>query len=112
MEVTKIRPKNSNLMSAPGHPHRQFLIGFDKSRAGVGEEHDAMTSFRITRIDCVILTAFDSAFSFLKNSWVFDRIRAHHANSVEQADFLLVATGATVLLTDISIVACSWHREW
>lgn len=68
-----------------------------------------MTSFRSTHIECVILTAFDSTFSFLRNIWALAGIRAHHANSLEQADFLLLATGATVLLSDIAIVDRSWR---
>jgi DNA-binding NtrC family response regulator len=61
------------------------------------------------QIDCVVLTAFDSEFTFLKNIWALAGIRAHHANTVEQADFLLMATDATVLLSDVAIVDCSWR---
>lgn len=68
-----------------------------------------MTSFRTTHIDCVILTAFDSTFTFLRNTWALAGVRAHHASSLEQADFLLLATEATVLLSDIAIVDCSWR---
>lgn len=62
-----------------------------------------------THIDCVALTTFDSEFTFLKNIWALAGIRAHHAKTVEQADFLLMATGATVLLSDVAIVDCSWR---
>ena len=65
--------------------------------------------FRSTHIDCVVLTAFESAFSFLRNTWVLAGIRTHHAKTLEQADFLLLATGASVLLSDPVIVDCSWR---
>lgn len=70
---------------------------------------DTKTSFRSTHIDCVVLTAFDSAFSFLRNTWALVGIRAHHATSLEQADFLMMATGATVLLSEMALVDCSWR---
>lgn len=38
--------------------------------------------------DCVLLTAFDSEFDFLKNVCGRVGIRMHHANTLEQADFL------------------------
>ena len=69
----------------------------------------AMKSSRTNHIDCVVLTAFDSAFSFLRNTWFLAGIRTHHAKTVEQADFLLIATEATVLLSDTIAVDCSWR---
>jgi DNA-binding NarL/FixJ family response regulator len=57
----------------------------------------------------VILTVFDSVFTSLRNIWALAGIRAHHAKTLEQADFLLLATGATVLLSDIATADCSWR---
>jgi len=68
-----------------------------------------MNSSRATRIECVILTAFDSQFNLLKNIWALAGIRLHHASTLEQADFLLMATEATVLLSDVAIVDFSWR---
>jgi DNA-binding NtrC family response regulator len=68
-----------------------------------------MNSSRATRIECVILTAFDSQFNLLKNIWALAGIRLHHAKTLEQADFLLMATEATVLLSDVAIVDSSWR---
>jgi DNA-binding NarL/FixJ family response regulator len=67
-----------------------------------------MNSLRTTEIECVILTVFESVATFLRNA-ALTGIRAHHAKTLEQADFLLMATGSTVLVSDIAIVDCSWH---
>lgn len=64
---------------------------------------------RTIHIDCVILTSFDSVFTSLRNIWSLAGIRTHHAKGLEQADFLLLATGATVLLSDIATEDCSWR---
>jgi len=63
----------------------------------------------VSRIDVVLLTAFDEEFTFLKNVLGFAGMRVHRAESVEQADFLLLVTGAAVLLTDVAMVDCSWR---
>ncbi len=68
-----------------------------------------MNSLRSTHIECVILTAFDSKFNLLKNIWALAGIRVHHAKTLEQADFLLMATESAVLLSDVAIVDCSWR---
>lgn len=64
---------------------------------------------RTLHIDCVILSAFDSVFTFMRNIWALAGIRTHHAKTLEQADFLLLATDATVLLSDIATGECSWR---
>jgi len=64
---------------------------------------------RATRIDCLLLTDFDSEFAFLKNVCGRLGIRMHHANTLEQADFLLMATEATVLVSDVTLADCSWR---
>jgi len=65
---------------------------------------------RATPIDCVVLTAFDSEFTFLRNICGRVGIRMHHASTLEQADFLLMATEAGVLISDAAGVDCSWHN--
>jgi DNA-binding NtrC family response regulator len=62
-----------------------------------------------SRIDVVLLTAFDDEFTFLKNVLGFAAIRVHRADCIEQADFLLLVTEASVLLSDVAMVDCSWR---
>jgi DNA-binding NtrC family response regulator len=64
---------------------------------------------RTNQIDCVVLTAFESEFTFLRNVFGFAGFRIYHADTLEEAEFLLITTGATVLLTDITAVDCSWR---
>jgi DNA-binding NtrC family response regulator len=60
-------------------------------------------------VECVVLTAFEPVFAFLQNILALAGIRMHRAESVEQADFLLMATGATVLLSDFAMVDGCWR---
>jgi len=59
--------------------------------------------------DCVVLTAFESEFSFLKSTLSFAGLRVHRAETLEELDFLLIATGATVLLSDTLTPTCTWR---
>jgi len=59
--------------------------------------------------DCVVLTAFDSEFVSIRNVFGLIGIRVHHAQTLEQADFLLLTTGSTVLLCDVAFVEGTWH---
>jgi DNA-binding NtrC family response regulator len=61
-------------------------------------------------IDCVFLTCFESEFAFLANVLPGSQIRMHRAETLEQADFLLMATGGTVLLTDVSFLDGFWDE--
>jgi DNA-binding NtrC family response regulator len=61
-------------------------------------------------IDCVVLTSFSSEFTFLRNVFGGAGIRMHHAESVDQADFLLTVTESTVLLSDVIFVDGFWQR--
>lgn len=61
-------------------------------------------------IDCVVLTSFDSEFSFLCNVFRPSGIRMHHAESLEKADFLLTVTESTVLLTDVTFADGRWEN--
>lgn len=66
-------------------------------------------AFQAAPIDCVVLTAFSAEFAFLKNIFGRVGIRMHHAATLEQADFLLMATEAAVLVSDIATADCSWR---
>lgn len=60
-------------------------------------------------IDCVVLTSFRSEFTFLRNVFERSGIRMHHAESLDQADFLLTVTESTVLLSDVIFVDGFWQ---
>jgi DNA-binding NarL/FixJ family response regulator len=64
---------------------------------------------RHAQIECVILTASVPEAAFLKNICSVVGIRVHHAATLEDADFLLMATGSAVLLSDVIAVDCSWQ---
>jgi DNA-binding NarL/FixJ family response regulator len=59
-------------------------------------------------IDCVVLTCFATEFSFLALVLQYSYIRLHRAETVDQADFLLLATGATSFLTDVTFLDGTW----
>jgi DNA-binding NtrC family response regulator len=60
-------------------------------------------------IDCVLLSSFASECSFLQNVFRPSGIRIHHAESLDQADFLLTVTGSTVLLSDVIFEGGYWQ---
>lgn len=60
-------------------------------------------------IHCVVLTLFDGEFDFLKSVLRFAGMYMHRAESLEQADFLLMVTESTVLLSDVALADCSWR---
>ncbi len=59
-------------------------------------------------VDCVVLSCFEHEFLFFASMLVPARIRLHRAETIEMADFLLLATGGTVLLTDTTFLDGSW----
>ena len=61
-------------------------------------------------IDCVFLTCFASEFSFLALVLRYSQIRLHRAETLEEADFLLLAIGATAFLTDVTF-QCGSHSS-
>ena len=63
-----------------------------------------------TRVDCVLLSCFDQDAGFWATMLSESGIRLHRADSLEKADFLLLATGATVLLSDLSFLDGSWEH--
>lgn len=59
-------------------------------------------------IDCVVLSSFSSEFTFLRNVFRPVGIRMHHAESLDEAEFLLGVTESTVLLADMEFADGSW----
>ena len=59
-------------------------------------------------IDCVFLTCLDDDFELFAGLLRVSGIRLHHAATVEQADFLLTVTDATVLLSDTLFLDGTW----
>jgi DNA-binding NtrC family response regulator len=62
-----------------------------------------------TTIDCVFLSCFERDVRFYAGLLACSGIRVHLADTVEMADFLLVATGGTVLLADAVFLDGSWE---
>jgi DNA-binding NtrC family response regulator len=59
--------------------------------------------------DYVFLTCFSTEFGFLSDLLHYSGMRLHRADTLEQADFLLTVTGATVLLCDAVFLDGSWR---
>jgi len=59
--------------------------------------------------DCVFLTCFTLDFNFLSTLLRYSGLRLRRAQTLEQADFLLTVTGATVLLCDAMFLDGSWR---
>jgi DNA-binding NtrC family response regulator len=59
-------------------------------------------------VDCVFLSCFEHNVLFVA-SILGQGIRVHHADTVEMADLLLLATGGTVLLADTTFLDGSWE---
>jgi DNA-binding NtrC family response regulator len=60
-------------------------------------------------IDCVFLTCFDSRFHFFAELLRQGGIRMHRAETLDQADFFLTVTDATVVLSDVVFLDGSWR---
>jgi DNA-binding NtrC family response regulator len=60
-------------------------------------------------INCVVMSSFRSEFTYLHNVFRPSGIRMHHAQSIDEADFLLTVTESTVLLADIVFADGSWQ---
>lgn len=63
-----------------------------------------------TAIDCVALTCFDSNVRFWASLFGSGGIRVHQAQTLDQADFLLTVTAATVLVMDVVFLDGSWDQ--
>jgi len=61
-------------------------------------------------IDCVVLTCFDSDVRFWASLFSCGGIRVHHAQTLDEADFLLTVTSATVLVMDVAFLDGSWDQ--
>jgi len=59
-------------------------------------------------IDCVVLTCFEGDFRLWATLFRFGGIRMIRAETLEEADFLLTVTGATVMLVDIVFLDGTW----
>jgi DNA-binding NtrC family response regulator len=66
-----------------------------------------MASARVA-VDCVVLSCFEHEFLFFASMLGAARIRLHRAETIEMADFPLLATGGTVLITDAAFLDGSW----
>lgn len=60
-------------------------------------------------VDCVFLSCFDQNFRFFASMFGLEGIRLHRACTIEMADFLLLATRGTVLVTDTTCLDGSWE---
>jgi DNA-binding NtrC family response regulator len=60
-------------------------------------------------VDCVFLSCFDHNVLFYAAMLGQGGIRLHRAHTVEMADFLLLATHGTVLVTDTTFLGGSWE---
>ena len=69
---------------------------------------DAMAS-RSSGVDCVFLSCFDHNAQFFASMLGPGGIRLHRACTVEMADFLLLATRGTVLVSDTTFLDGSWE---
>jgi len=58
---------------------------------------------------CVVVSCFREDFEFLRRLLGFSEIRFHRAETIDEADFLLTVTGATVLISDIVFLDGCWE---
>jgi hypothetical protein len=61
------------------------------------------------RVDCVVLSCFDHETQFFASMLGPAGIRLHRACTLEMADFLLIATHGTVLISDTVFLDGSWR---
>ena len=59
-------------------------------------------------VDCVFLSCFEHEVLFFASLLAQDGIRVHRADTVQAADFLLLATGGTTLIVDTTFLDGSW----
>ena len=72
-------------------------------------EAESGISSRCGGVDCVFLSCFDHNVLFLASMLGQGGIRLHRADTVEMADFLLLATQGTVLVLDTTFLGGSWE---
>ena len=78
-------------------------------RTGDQVEAGRRAADNVWGVDCVFLTCFDHNASFFAAMLSSGGIRLHRACTAEMADFLLLATGATVLVLDTTFLDGSWE---
>lgn len=61
------------------------------------------------RIECVFLTCFAAEYARLATILQYSGIYAHRAETLQEADFYLTVTGATVLVTDVTFMDGTWR---
>jgi DNA-binding NtrC family response regulator len=72
-------------------------------------EAESRVASRCSGVDCVFLSCFDYNALFLASMLGQGGIRLHRAHTAEMADFLLLATQATVLVLDTTFLDGSWE---
>ena len=72
-------------------------------------ETESRIASRCGGVDCIFLSRFDQNGLFLASVLGQGGIRLHRADTVEIADFLLLATHGTVLVTDTTFLGGSWE---
>ncbi len=80
------------------------------SAAVVTRREKAFMEAPDSRIECVFLTCFNSDFQVFAVLLRRSGIYLHCAETLERADFLMTATGATVLLSDPEFSDGTWHE--
>lgn len=60
-------------------------------------------------VECVFLTCFRPEFASLATVLQYSGLRLERAESLEEADFLLTVTGATVLISDVTFPDGTWR---
>ncbi len=60
-------------------------------------------------VGCVFLSCFDQSVRFFASMLSLEDIQIYSASTVEMADFLLLATGGTVLVSDTTFLDGSWE---
>jgi len=71
-------------------------------------EPSPQAASRKSGIDCVFLTCLDSDFAVFHGLLRSSRIRMHRARTMDEADFLLTVTEATVLLSETVFLDGTW----
>lgn len=61
-------------------------------------------------VECVFLTCFRAEFAALARVLHYSGLRLERAESVDEADFLLTVTGATVLVSDVTFPDGTWRE--
>ena len=80
----------------------------EQSRNGTQRKTECSMDLGRLGIQCVFVTCFTYDFAFYGTLLRYSDIQLHRAETIDQADFLLTATGGTVLLSDVVFLDGSW----